>query len=1752
MIEIPGYSELHLISESEKKLIYRARDTKNSRYVILKILRMGVHSVEDIRRFHDEYSILKEIDLHCVIRAYSLIETGTFPGIVYEDFNGITLSEFFSGMTFGVDHIRVACATARALADLQIYKIIHLNINPSNILIDPETKTIKIIDFSAARSYQSTIQMQSGECARNSSVAYIAPEQTGRMNCTVDYRADFYSLGATLFELASGQLLFDSDDPIIIIHSHIARRPQLLSDIRPEIPRVFSKIVAKLLEKMPDKRYQSPTGLLDDLERCRKEFETNSYIHDFQIAQSDVSPEFIIGGMPFGRDREITILKNSFDWIRNGHAEMVLVSGSSGVGKSYLIKELDSYSALCGGIYLSSHCDTFNQNTPYYSLKLLLNDFITQVLMKSEREIAYWRQIIPEKLGDNLPLLLEFIPGFANIVESEGAPELSEIEREVRSRILFQQIFSIIASEEHPLVLVIEDVEWIDSASLNFLHLIMLSREHTYLLVVTSARNTLSEFHPFSVMVRDINMSGVRIVQTISLHELSLNELNQLLSVTLRCPKEECVSLAKDIYGKTGGNPFFIREFITSLYNEGVFQFAAEEGRWNWNSAAVSRSSFSGNMLEIMVQKIEKLDRIHKEPLIFASCIGITFSLEILSELCRKPKEYIEASVRSAVEAGLIFCYGEEYRFAHERIREAARSVLSDEQMQVIHRQIGHFLLDHKQDDFEQNYFSIVNHLNYSLPLITEEEERYFLAALNSEAGRKAKLSAAYKNSYRYYQTGVKLMPENGWQNCYDLAYQLNRGAADAALLAGELSLVDNYANIIISNSPIFADKVEVYSIIINARISQNRLSEAVNIAFMVLSLLGIEIPKSSKTVEKRLRGIHRSTKMFSRIWKRFSAFKDLPLMTNEMMLSASTIIARVSGTALISRPDLYPLLVSYHIDFLRKNGNSPVAPQVYAEYAAYLCTLHKYEIGLGLADLALRMCEDAHFESVRPRVMFYISALIDYRTNNRYKQAADLAKSADQAQEEGDFEYSALSLLFRLFLLLIQGESLSLLHVEIADAQSRVEKLNQRSVLPFIQILNTFATILTDETSLSEKELQNLIREHTNKTKPHNNPMFSVFTTLVHSLLLFFSGFRESAVRAISSISEEFYNIRYSFIYTDFIFFKSLILASSVEPGTRNSNRSIVNYLEKSIERYRVVVESVARTGAVRYYLLQAELMRIQGKGLKAEQLYDQALHNSRGESNNFLESAIVNEITARFFFNTGRHVIARAYIQDAFYNYQRWGAMYKVRKMERDFPEFLKRDHYQLQSSVVKSSVLLKSDDMDLNAVITASHSITGEIDYETLIIRLMTIIMEHSGAARGCLILDEEGAQSIEAESVVDNMTETRLKSELINERTVSVPVSLINYVSRKRSPVILDDALTTPLFSNDSYIINNASRSVLCLPILYQEKFTGLLYLENNLASGVFSPARVRLLELICTQAAISIQNSKYYDELKDYSQLLETKVQQRTSELEQVNENLMDINRLLREARIEAERDMEMAANVQLSFMPTEYSDKSHWDIAFSYKPMSAVSGDFYDFYEAGGVLHGAAVFDVSGHGISSGLITVIARSIISRIFLENLKRPLSEVIEKINSILIHEIGHTNNYLTGVLIRFKKDGVEYVNAAHPNVIKYERATCQAYELCRETESWRGGFLGIAAMKGTFGEMNVKMKKDDILVLYSDGLTEGGTKKTGEFGCEGVIHSLEGAIMGASSDVLTEINRRFNEACDGAGLGDDYTVIVVRKR
>jgi predicted ATPase/serine phosphatase RsbU (regulator of sigma subunit) len=1742
-----------IIYDSERTLVYHAFDTEKELPVILKLFRIGVHSLQEIKRFEHEFEISSRLQIESVVQPYEIVETNSQLAIVYEDYGGISIREYIAGSAVTTeDFLELSQKIVKALADIHRFKIIHRDINPSNVLINRETRVVKITDFGIALPFQARHYNTTMKNTGMGTLAYMAPEQAGRMNRPVDYRSDYYSMGIMLYEMLTGRLPFITDEPSELLYCHIAKEPQDPGEINPEIPSPLSSIVLKLIEKMPEERYQSSEGLLLDLRECEKMFNETGYITDFPVATHDFSHTFSVSHSIIGRERELDTLKNSFDWVRNNHTEMVLVTGSSGVGKSTLIKELDRYTARFTSYFISGNADRFHKNTPYYCIRTVLTDLVSQILTESSSQIEKWKKSLLSELDDNAPLLAEFAPEFVQIIGQQKRVELTEIEREIHYRIMLQRLFSAIATQEHPVVIVIENIHWIDMAALNFIHLIMISRTHKNTMIVGSSRKKdLTDSHPLMVMIKDINQQGRRIVQQIDLQELSVDEVNKVVADSLKTESNRTLELAQEIFSKTGGNPFFVRELLTTLYDDGVFQFDHEHGHWTWNHVLVKEKHFTKNIIDHMADKIEMLDNKFKEPLIFASCIGISFSIEVLSEICRKSPEYILDAMDHAINEGLITHDGVSYRFTHERVKQAANIFLTEDQKQVIHRQIGHFLLENKSNDFDQYFFDIVNHMNYAIPLVVDPDEKLFLAELNREAGKRAKEAAAYTNSYRYFQTGVKLLDQTDWDIHYNLIFALHKGAVQAALLSGESSLIDTYVDRVMSNSQNVVHKAEMIDMKIHAYVSQNRLTEAVNNALMVLSILDIQIPKNSNRQLLQRHFLSFRKKIPSSLPK----ILNYKLMSDEMIQTVSKILAGISATVFHVRPEVYPLFILKHLDITIAYGNSVYAPQLYAEYGMMLCQIGKIDDGIHYAKIALAMSQKERYNHIKSRVKTIVYGFIvpwSKENSFHHESMMDIYK---QAVEEEDFEYAALAAFIYCSQEFFKGSALTVVLRNIAEFTDMITTLNQYSVLPYMRML--------------KQAILNFIED---KGNPHEligdafneNKFFSEEKSggTISAVLYFLKGL-VAHIFNDSKNAEDFFNKSFpnkvdqgfNIIIHQFDYYYSLSLCAKFEISDSNEQRRIRKVVQQVCEKYKKWSDKLSSDFLARYYLISAEYQRINQNYQRADHFYELALAQC-ADLDRTLDFAMFNELAGLYYLFRKKRTVARTLLQEAFDTYQRWGAVRKSHSLLKKYADFIQNYDYSVRDVYHRNSTITSTSsgkDIDINAILSASHVLSSEINYTRLVEKLMNIIMKHSGAVRGSLVVQQDGVLSVEAESHFIEDIETRVESRVLNEKSsLFLPVTVINYVSRIRETIVLDDTSEENMFSHDEYISQVGKCSIVTIPIIHHDILIGLLYLENNLATGIFSGDRVKLLELICSQAAISIQNSKLYNRLEDYSKKLENKVQRRTSELEKVNENLLEINQLLLDARIEAEHDMEMAANVQLSFLPTKYTDVEKWDIEYSFKPMTGVSGDFYDFYEKDGKLLGVGLFDVSGHGISSGLITVIARSIVHRHFISMVDRPLNEVIETINEMFIQEIGHTNNYLTGILLRFNNGRVEYVNAAHPSIIKYDKKTDSVFEVNKDDDDWRGHFLGIPLMRTTFGVIDVEMESGDFLVIFSDCLSEGVSEKGEIFGYKGVISAIDIGLKGTSKEILENLTARYTAHVGKTKLDDDYTVVVVKKK
>ncbi len=857
MITLPGYQILSTISENENTLVYRGIREQDEQPVILKVLKQDYPTPLQLSQYQQEYEITHNLNLAGVVKAYSLEKYQNTLVIIFEDFGGKSLRKCLNerikagkGVISLEEFLRIAIQIADSLGSIHAANIIHKDLNPANILINAETGQLKIIDFG-----MSTVLSQENTSVKNPNIlegtlAYISPEQTGRMNRSLDYRTDFYSLGVTFYELLTHRLPCDATDVLELVHFHIAKQPvppvedrrQKAEGRREEIPQVVSDIVMKLLAKNAEERYQSAWGLKADLEGCLRQLVATGKVETFSLGSQDISDKFQITQKLYGREQEIAALLGTFERVsgdlseeqrttnnkqqitnNKGQSELMLVAGYAGIGKSVLVQEIYKPITQKRGYFISGKFDQFQRNIPYFGMIKAFQELVEQLLTESETQLELWREKLLAALGSNAQVIIDVIPEVELIIGKQPeVPELSAAESQNRFNLVFQNFIELFTTSKHPLVIFLDDLQWADGASWKLIQLLMSGSETGLFLIGAYRDNEVGSAHPLRLTVEELQLIGVNVNQ-IFLSPLNLTTVNQLIADTLKEAPEQTKQLAELVVRKTHGNPFFMKEFLKSLHEEGLLYFDINKFNWNWDLEQIQAREFTDNVVELMTSKIQKLPVKTQQVLKLAACICNQFELETLAIVNQKSPKETAASLWEAVTEGLILPIGDayklieldiiselsnnldklvasprvqpitiEYKFAHDRIRQAAYSLIPEEQRQTIHRQVGELLWQNTSDkQLEQKIFDIVNQLNLGGELINSQVKPDELAKLNLIAGKKAKASAAYEPSLNYLKIGIGLLGEDGWQTEYKLTLELYVNAASTAYSCGDFQQMD-------------------------------------------------------------------------------------------------------------------------------------------------------------------------------------------------------------------------------------------------------------------------------------------------------------------------------------------------------------------------------------------------------------------------------------------------------------------------------------------------------------------------------------------------------------------------------------------------------------------------------------------------------------------------------------------------------------------------------------------------------------------------------------------------------------------------------------------------------------------------------------------------------------------------------------------------------------------------------------------------
>ncbi|KJK17234.1 histidine kinase [Burkholderiaceae bacterium 16] len=1366
--------------------------------------------------------------------------------------------------------LRLAIGIASALGEVHQGGLVHKDVKPANILVNPDSGEVRLTGFGLASRLARERQRSEPPESIAGTLAYMAPEQTGRMNRSVDSRSDLYAFGVTLYRMLTGSLPFAAADPMEWVHCHIAREAVPPQERVDHLAPVLSAIVMKLLAKTAEERYQTAAGVEADLLRCLAQWESERRIGEFPLGERDMPDQLMIPEKLYGRSREVETLVAAFERIiENGAPELVLVSGYSGIGKSAIVNELHQAPLPSRGLFAAGKFDQYKRDIPYSTLAQAIRSLLRPLLGKSEAELEPWRDALREALGSNAGLVVDLVPEVALIIgASPPVPELPPQDAQRRVQLVLSRFIGVFARPEHPLALFLDDLQWIDAATLDLLEdLLTRSRPQNLMLIGAYRDNEVNAVHPLTRKLDAIKAAGGALAE-IKLAPLAQEHLEQLIADALRCGPERATPLAQLVLDKTAGNPFFAIQFIASLAEEGMLTFDHDAARWSWDLARIHMKGYTDNVVELMVGKLNRLPIGTQQVLQTLACMGNDAELVLLETVCQRPRGGFQKRLREAIRAGLISCTEDSCSFVHDRVQEAAYSLIPEDARAQIHLRIGRLLATClPPEKLPEMIFEIVNQLNRGAPLITSQDEREKLAELNLIAGKRAKASSAYASALTYLSAGAALIAEDSWEHRQALAFALELHRADCELWTGALPSAEERLAALATRAADTVQRAAVASRRVDLYTMLGASDRAVAVGLEYLRHVGIDWAAHPTQLE--------ACREYDRIWmlvgrRAIEDLIDLPLMKDPESLATLDVLTTLGAPTLYTDENLYALTICRAVNLSLERGNSDAAPAHYVSVGLIAGNrFGHYDAGYRLGKMACDLTERRGLRRLEGKTYLVFALVVPW--TRPLRESVDPARRAFQmANEQGDPTFAAYACRNISSNLLASGVPLDRVEREAEHGLEFARTVRFGFAADMISAPLALVRTLRGETAkFGSLEVGPTQRSFEARLTGHPALALPECFYWIRKLQAgFFAGDYASAVDAAGK-AERCFSASASLSVmllerAEYHLYAALSRAACCEPMGPDPYAKHRDALSAHHRQLRAWARNCPQNFEDRAALVAAEIARIEGRLPEAMDLYERAIRSAR--SNGFVQNeALSCELAARCYAARGLEEIAHLYLGNARRAYLRWGAHGKVRQLDQLYPG-LRQDGQDDRTPGPAGTIDSPVDDLDLATVIKVSQAVSSEIVPEKLIETLLLTAIEHAGAERGLLILPHDSEFLIQAEAktcgkaVTVSLRETPASAD-------TLPESVVRYAARTQECVILDDTSVPSPHSTDQYIGAQGVRSVLCLPLMKQGALVALLYLENRLAPGVFTPGRISVLKVLASQAAISLENSSLYRELQ---------------------------------------------------------------------------------------------------------------------------------------------------------------------------------------------------------------------------------------------------------------------------------------------
>ena len=1465
MLQLPGYVITKQIEETDHERLYTGYvDDTEKRPCLIKSVRLNNPSASNLAQVKQTYKTLQNLSspYHLAIEGFQQREDLLV--IVFEETKLITLRTYLAQKKIALEpFFKIGIALANALQTIHQNNMTHGGLQPSNILIHDSAEQLKLWNFGLTPLITPATTYYDPHCL-NYTLPYISPEQTGRAHRITDYRTDFYSLGIIFYEMLAGHLPFVARDPLELIHNHLARTPQPLSNLLPEIPEIISDIVLRLLAKEPEDRYQSGKGLRVDLENCQQQFLKDGVITPFALGQYDQLSKFIIPQKLYGRNQEINLLKEALQSVKQGGTDIVFVSGEAGIGKSTLIKELrPAYSG--EAYFVSGKYEQFKRNKAYNGILQAVQHFVRQIQNESSANIASWKTHLTTALGNNGPILTSLVPSIGRLLELPTESTTLTSLNPNQLHLLFEQLIKAIATPARPLIIFLDDLQWIDSASLDLIQYLILNASIKNTLFIATYRDKeIHTAHPLKTTIDALKNSDLP-VHFINLHAMADEAVNQWLANTFTLEPDKTTDLTNLIYQKTGGNPFFVKLFLQTLYEESILFFDDQHG-WQWNLQRGKQLQVTDNVVNLMIQRVNSLPAETQAILCLASCIGNQFDLDALSDMSTESIEDTYFHLEPAISAGMIIqATGNKFRFAHDRIQQAIYSLLEQKQKVQFHWQIGSYWLDRSQlDPQTQELFDIVDQLNLGHTAADAEPDYLDLITLNVDVGRKAKMSAAYQTAYDYLETAVTFAQfyEDGWGEHYEIWLDLYNEAAETAYLSGHLTEMEQVIPIVLHQAKTVLDKQTVIHIQIQVQLSQNQLPQAAAIGRDTLAELGVVLPENP-TQDDFDHGYRHIQSLIE--GRNIETLVESSPMQDRKSLMAMQILSAISTAVWAMSPILYAIDVFKRVELSLTHGNAPTSAAAYAGFGVILCSqMGDVRTGYRFGQLALEIVEKYQVTSQKSRTIGTAYCFTFHWRKHLRDSLPHFLEGHQAGIEVGDFSFAASNGYLYARHGYFSGQSLTHLKQRIRSIMETAQQLKQaRAVIVLNMYYQICENLQSDPANPYQLAGAFFDEDETIALYQSTQDRNRLITLYCNKLILaYLFGAYEDAAELAAQVKKGVEGLSASIYLPVFTFYDSLITLERYKTDPSPQQEKRLTRVTNNQKNLLYWAQNAPMNFRHKWLLVEAEYAVVTQNHGQARENYDKAIQLAN-QNGYIQEEGLANELAAKFYISRGQIGLAKFYGNAAMACYGRWGATSKVNQLKQIYPHLFQFDEQPpgfLPTPIAEENVL------DYATVLKATRILSEELILEQLLEKLMRVIIENAGAQSGYLMLLRNDQLKIEATITVDADKIDVFMAEPITD-SKELAISVVQHVMNMKESILLHHAAKEGDFTEDPNVVAKQTKSVLCMPIQRQTELLGILYLENNLSTHAFTKARIDLLQTLLGQAAISLQNAIYYENLK---------------------------------------------------------------------------------------------------------------------------------------------------------------------------------------------------------------------------------------------------------------------------------------------